>query len=351
VAFSPDGKWLAVANQGRYRGLTYSVSVFSVNEGTGELSETRASPVRVWAPLSLEFSPDGSLLVGLNGTHPGLGVFLVNRTTGALTRGPFWRRPAASSVRAAAFSPGGAFLATVNLGTTLSSIGRVGDDVSILAVDRATGVLTPVPGSPFQLPIGSEPDSVAFSPSGKLLATGDSGEALASGNVIPGVSMFSVDPATGALTRVPGSPFPIGLGAEPVAFSPGGALLAVGSPERAAMSMFSVDRISGTLNQLPGSPFQLGPREDPPAHIAFSPRGGLLAVGTNIDVLLFAINPTTGALTPSPGSPFGVNDQSQPTAIAFSPNGRLLAVGNRPHRISIFSTTVATRRPHRGRST
>jgi DNA-binding beta-propeller fold protein YncE len=346
VAFSPDGKWLAVANQGRYRGLAYSVSLFSVNEVTGALSEVPASPVQVWAPLSLEFSPDGSLLVGLNGRHPGLAVFLVNRRTAALTRGPFWRSPGASSVRAAAFSPGGAFLAAADLGTKLSSIGRVGDDISVLAVDRATGALTPVPGSPFQLPIGSEPDSIAFGLSGELLATGDSGEALSTGNVIPAVSVFSVDRITGALTQVVGSPFPIALGVGSIAFSPGGALLAVGSPDTAAVSMFSVDGISGTLSRVPGSPFQLGPKEDPPAQIAFDPRAGLLAVGTNNDALLFALNPKTGALTPLPGSPFALDGQPQPATIAFSPNGRLFAVANRPHRISIYSTTVATRRSH-----
>jgi 6-phosphogluconolactonase (cycloisomerase 2 family) len=86
-----------------------------------------------------------------------------------------------------------------------------GDSVSVFAVS-ADGVLSEV-GSP--TPSGSRPISVAFSPTGKALATA---------NVIgSSVSVFSVS-ASGALTPV-GSPTPTGSGARSVAFSPSGRLL------------------------------------------------------------------------------------------------------------------------------
>src|SRR5947209_1724502 len=84
---------------------------------------------------------------------------------------------------------------------------------------------TPVIGSPFAVPtflgVGDgNPFSVAFSPNGRLLATGDS---------IHAVSMFTVG-SGGVLTPVSGSPFdtgtPSGTGVRSVAFSPSGALLA-----------------------------------------------------------------------------------------------------------------------------
>ncbi len=70
--------------------------------------------------------------------------------------------------------------------------------MSVFSVS-AGGALTPVAGSPF--PTGDTPESVAFSPSGGLLATADF-----YGNT---VSVFSVSGA-GALSPVPGSPFTTG---------------------------------------------------------------------------------------------------------------------------------------------
>ena len=63
---------------------------------------------------------------------------------------------------------------------------------------------------------------MAFSPSGRLLAVADLG-----GNT---VSMFSVNRATGALRKVRGSPFKTGSAPMSLAFSPSGGLLAVAHP-------------------------------------------------------------------------------------------------------------------------
>ena len=77
------------------------------------------------------------------------------------------------------------------------------------------GALTQVTGSPFAT--GRDPESVAFSPGGGLLATANVGDST--------VSVFSVG-SGGALTAVTGSPFATGSGPVSVAFSPGGGLLA-----------------------------------------------------------------------------------------------------------------------------
>ncbi len=110
----------------------------------------------------------------------------------------------------------------------------------------ATPVFSQVAGSPFNT--GSGPESVAFSPSGGLLATGNRGAGT--------VSVFSVG-AGSALTQVPGSPFSTGSEPDSVAFSPGGGLLATANSYAGTVSVFSVGA-GGVLTPVSGSPFNTG---------------------------------------------------------------------------------------------
>ncbi len=179
----------------------------------------------------------------------------------------------------------------------------------------ATTVLTPVPGSPFAT--STAPGTVVFSPSGKLLAI-DTGAANSP------ISVLSVGP-DGALTQVPGSPFPAGTGGEfggpAMAFNPSGSLLAIGNVDGDTVSVYSVSA-GGALTQAPGSPF-----EDliDPVSVAFSPSGSLLATAdTNGDFTLWAFSVAAdGTLAPVPGSPFSTGNTE--VSVAFSPSGALLA--------------------------
>lgn len=214
-----------------------------------------------------------------------------------------------------AFGAGGGLLAAADY---------VGGEVSVFSVGASTSALTQVAGSPFG-PTGNGPASVALSPDGALLATADVADST--------ISIFSVS-STGALTQVPGSPFPAGAEPRSVAFSPGGGLLASANYVDGNVSVFAVDGSTGTLTQVPGSPFATGGQ---PTSVAFSPGGGLLAAasgatntvslnGTTNSVSLFSVDPATGALTPEPGSPTSVGND--PSSVAFSPVGGLLATAN-----------------------
>jgi len=79
---------------------------------------------------------------------------------------------------------------------------NVGDDGGLAgySIDAASGALTAMPGSPFA--IGGVPNSVAIDASGKFLMV--SIFPLGGGSHL---AVFSIDPGTGALTSVPGSPF------------------------------------------------------------------------------------------------------------------------------------------------
>jgi len=194
-----------------------------------------------------------------------------------------------------AFSPNGSLLAE---GTAIFTIGRSGTPI-------------PVPATP------PDPNarSVAFSPSGTLLAAADGASDT--------VSMFSVSSA-GVLAPVPGSPLMLGAQATSVTFSPSGELLAVtaGKEEQAqTLYMFSVSA-SGALTLLSGSPYAVSSSE----HVAFSPTGALLAVQTKTATRVLAVS-AGGALTEVSGSPFparNVKGYDVAKGLAFRPNGSLL---------------------------
>ena len=211
-----------------------------------------------------------------------------------------------------AFSPSGALLAIANVNSNTLSVFSVGSG----------GALTQVTGSPFAT--GDGPGSVAFSPSGALLAVANLDASS--------VSVFSVG-SGGALTQVAGSPFATGTAPESVAFSPSGALLAVANASANTVSVFSVGS-GGALTQVAGSPFATGTE---PSSVAFSPSGALLATA-NFDantVSVFSVG-SGGALTQVAGSPFATG--TGPESVAFSPSGALLAIANiDSNTVSVFS--------------
>ena len=75
---------------------------------------------------------------------------------------------------------------------------------------------------PLAIPTGPFPSEAVFSPSGRSLFVGSLGG---------GVSAYSVEPATGQVSIVPGSPFATPGPAQAVAVDPTGRFLYVGRPE------------------------------------------------------------------------------------------------------------------------
>lgn len=222
---------------------------------------------------------------------------------------------AGSQPDALAFSPNGKLLATADSG---------GNAVELFSVS-SSGALTPVTGTP--TPTGSAPASVAFSPDGRLLAV-----ANRLGNTI---SIFSVATSTGALTPVAGSPFRTGSRPASIAFSPNGTLLASADSGGKKVSVFRVSS-SGALRRAHGSPFESGPG---PASLAFSPTGKVLVVANqgSRTISVFAVR-RSGALTRAAGSPFLT--AKNPSSVSFSQGGSLLAAANSGRRsVSVFSVS------------
>jgi DNA-binding beta-propeller fold protein YncE len=207
-----------------------------------------------------------------------------------------------------AFSPNGSLLATANWADGTDSVFAVGDD----------GVLSPLSDSP--LAAGAHPRTVAFSPNGQMLVSADF--------YYPDLDVFDVGPGPAV------SPYydVVGTGSEPssLAFTKDGSLLAVPNINADEISVYT-----GALQEIAASPFRDHAEDcsQPPSDIpncypdsaAFSPDGTLLAVtnwiGNTLSLYSVADD---GDLSPVPGSPFPA--PGSPSSVAFSPDGKLLAV-------------------------
>lgn len=174
------------------------------------------------------------------------------------------------------------------------------DDVSAYAIDRETGALTPIAGSPFRA--GSAPGSIAAAPSGQVVYV---------------VNRFSHDISAytvgtdGALRPVRGSPFSTeqfpmaGIVAASGRFlhvvSSGAPRTSPDGPGR--ISTYAIDAKTGALSPVAGSPLAAG---SAPGSVAASPSGRFVYV-TNLfsrDISAYAADATTGALAALAGSPF-----------------------------------------------
>jgi len=175
------------------------------------------------------------------------------------------------------------------------------------SADAATGALSPVPGSPLTL-VTSSPSTtsgagpMAIDPTGKFLYVGYQFAVVNVGES-GGLAAYSIDPGSGGLTAVPGSPFDIGGAPGGAAVDASGKFLIVsmfplGGGSR--LAVFSIDPATGALTAVPGS---FGP-----AHVwgalAAEPSGpyvyagtGLQSANTPASVVMFSIDQTSGALT------------------------------------------------------
>jgi 6-phosphogluconolactonase len=136
-------------------------------------------------------------------------------------------------------------------------------DISAYTINPATGALSTVPGSPFAS--GKSPQSVTPDPAETILYSSNSGAATApSTPTAPNISTYVIA-STGALSEVTGSPFAfMGSGASPgslqspLTFAASGKF-AYASAVNGALSIYamSVSPATGALTTIPGSPYLL----------------------------------------------------------------------------------------------
>jgi 6-phosphogluconolactonase (cycloisomerase 2 family) len=199
-----------------------------------------------------------------------------------------------------------------------------GSQVQGLAITHSSGALTAVPGSPFAITTGAA-DSVIADPMGRFLFVGN--EAVGIG----WINTFQIA-SSGTLTATPGSPFTSTYlyDADSMAVDGTGKFLyAAQTSSGYGVEGFSIDQNTGALTIIPGSPFQLLSAQ---IH-ADSSGKYLLGVNDIADdpagasdphITVNAIDPTTGAPSPVPGSPFATT--APPFDFVISPNGQFVYV-------------------------
>ncbi len=192
--------------------------------------------------------------------------------------------------------------------------------VQAFTIDRASGALTLIAGSPFTAPGGA--DTAVSDPAGRFLFVG--------GEVIGKIATFQINSTTGVLTPSPGSPFQSFnlLSADSMTVDGSGKFLYAGqlSPSN-PVAAFSIDQNNGGLAEIAGSPFPLGV-----ATVHADPSGkfllgvaGILDQGNPINdhhIYVFRIDATTGAPAAVAGSPFLTI--SAPFEFVLSPSGKFV---------------------------
>jgi len=288
-----------------------SITIYTVDAATGQLRPNgyvmEASGSH---PYNLAVDPSSKFLFVANAGANSISAYTVNATNGALTPvagSPF---PAGNGPAGLAVDPTANFLYMANFSD---------GTVSAFTFDPNAGVLTAVSGSPFS--VGGHPQYAAVDSGGKFLYIIDNENETVSG--------FTISPASGALTLITGSPYQMGGLPNGLTVDPSGQhLLVTMQPgltgQNTGVSVFSINATSGALTLVPGSPFATGALN--PSSIVVDPTDQYVYVaGNEGSVADFTLNSSNGVLTALPGTqPF--LDYGQPSVLSVDPSGRFVYV-------------------------
>jgi 6-phosphogluconolactonase (cycloisomerase 2 family) len=313
---------------------TGSVSAYTITAGTGALNLIFGSPFLAGSnSFSLALDPSSRFLYIPDSSSNTVFLFAVDQSSGALTLSrtingrmdPFFIALANGTVPVA-YAPKFAYAANSD-----------SDNVSAYTIDAATGVLTPVAGSPFKAdaPSGSDPQPVALAVNGSNTFAY---VADFNGNGMTGyVSGYSINSESGALSLLSGSPFPVGSRPRSVAVDPSGRFAYVANPFTDNISEFSVNPATGNLAALSGSPLSTG-TGTMPYSVAVDPSGRFLCVvkqGTN-QLESFSIDPVAGTLTAITTFSTG----TMPELVKVDPSARFAYVPSHDGHVSAYAISA-----------
>jgi probable HAF family extracellular repeat protein len=303
LTLSPVALTAQNSNQYAYVAIADSGQVYGylLNATNGNLTPVEGSPFPNgnYAGLSsIAADPAGRFLYATSQYAPSnenvIG-FRIDRPTGRLCPmqgSPFSAGAAASAI---AIDPSGRFAYVASYG---------GNSVSAFKIDQSTGGLLPIAS----YAAGSNPDAVAVDSLGKFVYVAN----LSSNDV----SGYAINQATGALTQITGSPFPTGTGPRSLAVDPNERFVYVANQGSGNIWGYTITATSGALTHLATSPYAVG--DGGVSSVTFAPTGAQVYVAGNGGIYAYSINqnsedfvgaptPTDlyGQLTQVAGSPFG----------------------------------------------
>ena len=313
IASDTGGYRLYVANQG-----SHDLNAYFINRNDGSLVSVPGSPFAIAGVGDrIVVHPSGHF-VYVTSDHSG-GSYDVNafhvQSNGSLqvVPGSPFSGEGFPGVPALAMDPGGKYLFVSATVTGFTGA------VAAFTIDQISGALTPVAGSPFVVPNYSgctqfcqaPPTDVAVGPTGKYLYA-----VLGSNDAIAG---FSIDPSTGTLSNLPGSPYPEGQFCTtngcnfPITESidPNGKFIYVSNDQLEALSIFTINPATGVLayagtDTVPcwqAGFYSSSVNVDPSGTFLYS-IGATTGCGLGVSAVLgLSINQGDGSLISVPGSP------------------------------------------------
>jgi YD repeat-containing protein len=337
VATDPTANYVFVVNSGTYPG---TVSAFAFDPTTGMLTAVGGSPFAVGSnPKSVAVDPLGNFLYVTNSGSNTISGFTIDPAGGALTPIPGSPFYAGQNPLGVTVDPADKFVLVADAGTTTrhgSSLslpdgggGSTGSRAAIAAAGSRVG------GSAFAPATGSWSQAEPSEGGLVLVAANGHGdwdvsrptkprhgikgilpklEAGGGGTAGSGVSVLSINPTTGALSMVLGSPFTTNL----YAFSPNSVMVDptdtfafAESTGNDSIAMFTIDASSGNLTFV--SSVSTGPL---PSSMVMDPSGLFLytTIGEVNNISLFVLFPSAGSLVPLGNLP----TRQGPSAIAIS---------------------------------
>src|SRR6202165_5802884 len=242
AVIDPSGKYLLVTNN-----LTNTVSVFSIDAGTGALSLV-GSPVPANAnPAEILITPSGKFVYV---TNPGIGmVTAFTFSNGVLSQMP--SSPFSSDLGAFGLAVDGSerFLYVANpAASNPPPFKFTTGNISGFNIDPSTGALTPILGSPFTATNGKGPSAVTVDPSGRFVYATTTGSSFS-------FWCFTFTPPSGQLVAATNSPFSLTAGGLFALIDPSGNYLYIGSQDANGIAGYTYDPSTGAPTAITGSPF------------------------------------------------------------------------------------------------
>lgn len=244
LGYTPQATVVSRSNNLLYVGGPGAIYVYAIG-GDGSLVFSTAGNAAAQASvLSMDVSPDGNWLVGLDAAQQILDVWQINQTTGALTTatGTANKYAVTSGVvqpRTVRFSPDGSLV--------FAALGTAGD------VDFNFNTSTGAVASPQYLSLGS----TQISDNALVVNAASSLLYIARSGISSGIAVFSIAPG-GILNAVAGSPFAAGASPYALAFdSTGTTVYAANRTDPGSISAFAIGA-GPTLTAVSGSPFASG---------------------------------------------------------------------------------------------
>ena len=306
--------------------MNQAVRAFAINPTTGALTAVPGDPaIADYIPLSMSISPDGKFVYTANNESDDISGFAVNATSGALTE-----------VAGSPFAGSWPIRVIVHPNGKFAYANAYSYDIQPYVRNAATGALI-AQGNPGQ---GGIYSTLEIDPSGKFLYAANAGlSILPDPAKTNNISAFTINPSSGALMEISGSPFKTGTRPQRLAVDPSGKYLAVSSTDSHDVRSYAINAATGALTQV-GSPISTGGnnydvRFEPSGHFAY------VTVSNLKRILIFSLNAASGTLT-KVGT---VTTQGNPNYLGVDAGGKflfLMSTNNAASVVTSYMINVAT---------